>query len=169
MSEDVIELILADHRRFEDLLRTLRSSEADRSSALGEIAALLVAHAEAEEKEVYPVLRTLSSEDAEDVDHGAEEHAEGHEALLALMECDEPGSEQWDSRLEELSESLTHHLDEEERTVLNDARSEVDAQRRAELGRAFTAKRRELIDSGCGRIENVRDLVRSKGPSQHQH
>lgn len=167
--EDVVELILADHRRFEDLLRTLRSSAGDRRSALGEIAALLVAHAEAEESEVYPVLRKLSAEDAEDVDHGAEEHAEGHEALLALMECDEPGSEEWDSRLEELSESLTHHLDEEERTVLNDARAQVDADHRAELGEAFTAKRRELIDADCGRIDNVRALVRSKGPSEHQH
>ncbi|TDD90825.1 hemerythrin domain-containing protein [Saccharopolyspora karakumensis] len=166
MSEDVVELILADHRRFEDLLRTLRSSAGDRRYALGEIAALLVAHAEAEESEVYPVLRKLS---AEDVDHGAEEHAEGHEALWALMECDEPGSEEWDSRLEELSESLTHHLDEEERTVLNDARAQVDADHRAELGRAFTARRRELIDADCGRIDNVRSLVRSKGPSQHQH
>lgn len=169
MSEDVVELILADHRRFEDLLRTLRSNEGDRSTALGELAAVLVAHAEAEESEVYPVLRKLSAEDAEDVDHGAEEHNEGHEALLALMECYEVGGDEWNSRLEELSESLTHHLDEEERTVLNDARNEVNAERRAELGKAFTAKRRALIDSDCGRIDNVRSLVEKKAPSQHQH
>ncbi|SFS73884.1 hemerythrin domain-containing protein [Saccharopolyspora flava] len=169
MSDDVVELILADHRRFEDLLRTLRSTEGDRSTALGDLAAVLVAHAEAEESEVYPVLRKLSADDAEDVDHGAEEHAEGHEALLALMECGELEGDEWSARLEELSESLTHHLDEEERTVLNDAREEVSPERRAELGRTFTAKRRELLDADCGRLDKVRALVRSKGPSQHHH
>ncbi|MFC7344805.1 hemerythrin domain-containing protein [Saccharopolyspora griseoalba] len=166
MSEDVVELILADHRRFEELLRALRSAEGDRRSALGELASVLVAHAEAEESEVYPVLRELSADDAEDVDHGAEEHAEGHEALLALMECDAPGTDEWDSRLEALSESVTHHLDEEERTVLNDARASVGEQRRAELGRIFRDKRRELIDARCGRIDRVRELVARKGPNR---
>jgi hemerythrin-like domain-containing protein len=166
VSEDVVELILADHRLFEDLLRSLRNAEADRRGALGELASVLVAHAEAEESEVYPVLRKLSSDDAEDVDHGAEEHAEGHEALLALMECDEIGGGEWDSRLEALSHSLTHHLDEEERTVLNDARAAVGDERRDELGRVFWDKRRELIDAGCGRIDQVRELVRRQSAGQ---
>lgn len=160
--EDVVELILADHRRFEDLLRTLRSSEGDRRTALGELASVLVAHAEAEESEIYPALRKLSAEDAEDVEHGAEEHTEGHEALLALMECAEAGTDEWDSRLEALSGSLTHHLDEEERTVLNDARASLDPEHRAELGRIFRDKRRELVDADCGRIDKVRELVRRK-------
>ncbi|QUH02570.1 hemerythrin domain-containing protein [Saccharopolyspora erythraea] len=159
MPNDVVELILADHRRFEDLLRELRSSEGDREKALGELSELLVAHAEAEESDVYPVLRRSSQVDSEEVEHGAEEHAEGHAALLGLLEAGGPGTPEWDRKLEELSESLTHHLDEEERTILNDARATLDEARRGELGEAFLRARRARIEEGCGSVEYVRALV----------
>ena len=48
---DVIDLILADHRRFEALLHQLRDATADRAQARADLSALLVAHAEAEEAE----------------------------------------------------------------------------------------------------------------------
>ncbi|RRO18673.1 hemerythrin domain-containing protein [Saccharopolyspora rhizosphaerae] len=160
MSSDVVELILADHRKFEDLFRELRSSEGDRRTALGDLSALLVAHAQAEETEVYPTLRKSSQVDDEEVEHGAEEHAEGHEALLDLLEVDEPGGDSWDEKLEQLSETITHHLDEEERTILNDARATVTQQRRDELGEAFLRSRQHYLDKDCGRIEYVRELVR---------
>lgn len=163
MSGDVVELILADHRRFEDLFRELRSSEGERRQALADLSALLVAHAEAEEAEVYPVLRQQTRVDEEEVEHGAEEHAEGHRALLALWDAGEPGSEDWDDKLEELSESITHHLDEEERTILNDARETVGDAQRAELGEAFTRARKEKLDADCGRPDYVRSLVDSGG------
>lgn len=165
MSNDVVELILADHRRFEDLLRQLRSEEADRRRALDDLAHLLVAHAEAEEAEVYPVLRKFSQVDTKEVNHGAEEHAEGHEALLALLEVAEPGADGWGDKLEALVESINHHLDEEERTILNDVRDTVSTARRNELGEAFTRARRARLDEGCGQIEYVRELVRSSALS----
>ncbi len=160
-SRDVVELILADHRRFEDLFHELRSSEGDRRQALADLSALLVAHAEAEEAEVYPVLRRKARVDDEEVEHGAEEHAEGHRALLALWDAGDPGSEDWDGKLEELSESITHHLDEEERTILNDARDTVSDTQRAELGDAFARARQAKLDADCGSPEYVRSLVGS--------
>ena len=59
----------------------------------------------------------------------------------------------------ELSEALSHHLDEEERDVLNPARTEVDLDVRTELGAEFAAERARLIDTECGSIENVRRVV----------
>ena len=53
---DVVDLILDDHRRFEALLRDLRDSSQDRDAVRRAFAALHVAHAEAEEKHVYPKL-----------------------------------------------------------------------------------------------------------------
>jgi hemerythrin superfamily protein len=84
-SGDVVDLVLADHRRFEDMLRQLRSTESDRDAVRQAFAALHVAHAEAEERHVYPQLRKKTSVDAEEAEHGEEEHAEGHEALLAVL------------------------------------------------------------------------------------
>jgi hypothetical protein len=158
MPHDVIDAILADHRKFEDLFRALRDRSQDSSARRQELSDLLVAHAEAEEAQVYPALRRFRKVDDEEVEHGAEEHAEGHMALLALLETD-PESDRWDAKLEVLVEAINHHLDEEERTILNDARDAVSDERRAELGEAFLGARREQLDAQCGAIENVRKLV----------
>jgi hemerythrin superfamily protein len=158
-TEDVVELILADHREFERLLRALRNREEDRSARLVELADLLVAHAEAEEHDVYPSLQRQAPEDAEEIAHGEEEHAEGHEALLALQQVDDVDSEEFEERLEELSEAVTHHLDEEERDVLNAAREEVADDVREELGRAFLRRRNELLERHPGDVGNVERLV----------
>ncbi|MEU4443918.1 hemerythrin domain-containing protein [Actinosynnema sp. NPDC050801] len=159
MATDVVELILADHRKFEELFRGLRDRGSDRSTLLSELAALLVAHAEAEESEVYPALKRYKEVDNAEVDHGAEEHAEGHQALLALMEVADTGSDEWESKLEELVQALNHHVDEEERTILNDARQEVSDERRDELGRLFVEIRQSRLDDDCGDIEYVRKIA----------
>lgn len=159
-SEDVVELILADHREFEALLRALRNRDEDRPARLAELADLLVAHAEAEERDVYPALKeALPADDEDDVEHGAEEHAEGHEALLALQEADASDDDAFEEALEELSEALTHHLDEEERDILNGAREHVSEGQRAELGRAFRRTRGELLTGTPGDVRNVGRLV----------
>lgn len=158
---DVVELILRDHRRMEELFRAMRNVQADREGALQEFAALLVAHATAEESEVYPALRRYKNVDDEDVEHSVHEHEEGNEALLALLEVEDTGSEDWDEKLEELVTAVNHHADEEERTLINDARENVSPERRAELGEAFAKARAEALAADCGSVENVRRLVTS--------
>ncbi|MGD9484789.1 hemerythrin domain-containing protein [Streptomyces sp. TRM70308] len=160
-STDVVELILRDHRRMEELFRTMRDVESDRAGALREFAGLLIAHAEAEERKVYPALRRYKKVDDDEVEHGVEEHEEGNEALLALLEVAEVGSAEWDEKLEALVTAVSHHLDEEERTLLNDARLHVADDRRAQLGEAFAMVRAERLAADCGSVENVRALVSS--------
>ncbi|MEU6477964.1 hemerythrin domain-containing protein [Streptomyces sp. NPDC047017] len=162
-STDVVELILQDHRRMEDLFRTMRNVEADRASALQEFAHLLIAHAQAEEDEVYPALRRYKKVDDDDVDHGVHEHHEGNEALLALLEVGGTGSEEWDEKLEDLVAAINHHTDEEERTLLNDARENVAADRRSQLGEAFRAARAKYLADDCGDVDKVRELVAAAG------
>ncbi|MGW5371000.1 hemerythrin domain-containing protein [Streptomyces sp. NPDC004009] len=158
-TQDVVELILQDHRRMEDLFRLMRSVEADRAAALHEFADLLIAHAQAEEAKVYPALKRYKNIDDEEVEHGEHEHDEGNEALLALLEVEEVGSEEWDTKLEELVEAVTHHADEEERTILNGARENVAPERRDELGAAFWEERERQLKSDCGSVDNVRRIV----------
>ncbi|MCP3770048.1 MULTISPECIES: hemerythrin domain-containing protein [Streptomyces] len=158
-SHDVVELILQDHRRMEDLFRTMRNVEADRATALAEFANLLVAHASAEEDEVYPALRRYKNVDGDDVDHGVHEHEEANEALLALLEVEDTASQDWEDKLEELVTAVNHHADEEERTLLNDARENVADDRRAQLGTAFREARARYLENDCGSVENVRKLV----------
>jgi len=158
-SGDVIDLIIEDHRRFEALLRDLRNAESDRERVRAAFSALHVAHAEAEEKHVYPALRRKSSVDTEEVQHGEEEHAEGNEALLALLECSGTDTQKFDDALEKLAELVNHHVTEEELTILNPAREDVAEATRLDLGEKFATERNRQIDSDCGNLVNVRRIV----------
>ncbi|HYP45411.1 MAG TPA: hemerythrin domain-containing protein [Propionibacteriaceae bacterium] len=159
VSGDVVELILEDHRRFETLLRQLRDSTTDRDAVRRAFAALHVAHAEAEESKVYPRLRNEHAIGEHEEHHGHEEHAEGNEALLKVLDFDHTDGDGFDDAVEELTRLINHHLTEEELTILNPARGSVSEQVRAELGLAFATERNAQIDAGCGRIENVRRIV----------
>ncbi len=156
---DVVDLILDDHRRFETLLRDLRDSSSDRDAVRQAFATLHVAHAEAEEKYVYPKLRTKHAVGAHEAEHGEEEHAEGHEALLAVLELKGTDTQAFDDAVEELAKVVNHHLTEEELTILNPARDEVGPQVRAELGEQFATERNAQIDDNCGTLTNVRKIV----------
>jgi hemerythrin superfamily protein len=156
---DVVELILEDHRRFEGLLRNLRDSSADRDAVRRAFATLHVAHAEAEEKHVYPQLRRKGAVGEHEAEHGEEEHAEGNEALLAVLELKGTDTQAFEDAVEELAKVVNHHLTEEELSILNPAREEVSERARAELGDAFATERNSQIDADCGRLENVRRIV----------
>lgn len=159
VSGDVVELILDDHRLFETLMRELRDSSADRAAARTALAAVLIAHGEAEEEKVYPRLKRKDAIDEHGAEHGEEEHAQINEALLALLECKGTDTQKFDDAVEELNEVLQHHLTEEELTILNPARDEVGEQDRRSLGEAFLAARSNLLDTDCGSVENVGRLV----------
>jgi len=156
---DVVELILDDHRRFEALLRDLRDSSSDRDSVRRAFATLHTAHAVAEEKHVYPRLRQRHTVTEHEAEHGEEEHAEGHEALLAVLEHQSTGSGEFEDAVEELAKVVNHHLTEEELTILNPARAEVPTEERSALGEAFATERNQQIDAGCGSVDHVRALV----------
>ena len=156
---DVVELILDDHRLFEDLLRQLRDATADREAARAALAAVLIAHGEAEEAEVYTALVRKDAIGTDEAEHGEHEHAEGNEALLALLECRATDTQKFDDAVEDLATALNHHIGEEEQTILNPARTDVDASTRERLGRAFAGARSKLLDDGAGEVENVRRVV----------
>jgi hemerythrin superfamily protein len=159
VSGDVVELILDDHRRFESLLRDLRDSSSDRDEVRRAFAALHVAHAEAEEEHVYPQLRRRKAVGEHEAEHGEEEHAEGHEALLAVLELEATDTPAFDDAVEELAKVVNHHLAEEELTILNPARDETSEQVRTDLGLACATARNALIDEDCGTVANVRGIV----------
>jgi hypothetical protein len=159
VSGDVLDLILDDHRRFEALLRDLRDSSSDRDGVRQAFAALHVAHALAEEKLVYPKLRRKGAVGEHEAEHGEEEHAEGNQALLAVLELKGTDTQAFDDAVEDLATAVNHHLTEEELTILNPAREEVGEQVRAELGEQFAAERNRQLDDDCGSLTNVRRIV----------
>lgn len=97
----------------EATLRELRKPDSDRAAARAALADLLLAHELAEEH-VYPSLRRKRVITAGEEEHSEEEHAEGDQALLALLECKGTDTDRFDRCVEELGKALAHHLGEEE-------------------------------------------------------
>lgn len=158
---DVLDLIIADHYLMEDLLRHMRGPVADRDAARQAFAAVHVAHAEAEEKLVYPALRRNAEDvSAHDAEHGEEEHAQGNDALLRVMELKGVDTAAYDEAMTDLSALVCHHLAEEELTILTPSRAEVSETLRAELGKKFAAERNRQIDDSCGSLTNLRRIVK---------
>jgi hemerythrin superfamily protein len=140
---DVVELIMQDHREVERLFEELRTQPEKRAGSVPVLVTLLTAHSRAEEAEVYPVARDEAGA-ADKVAHSQREHAEADEILEQLAAAD-PQSAQFEETLAKLVEAVTHHVEEEESTVLPAMQSGLDAARRSELGDAFLASREEHL------------------------
>lgn len=159
---DIVAEILADHRRFEQHFVALRDTSkgpADRASTLAELADRLVAHAVAEEEIVYPALERKAEVDDDEVEHGAEEHAQGHAALGSLQQVKASETDEFLDALEDLVEAVNHHVNEEESTLVNDLREHATGQHRAALATRFTTRRDELAAGRCGQPAKVRELI----------
>ncbi|MGW0334659.1 hemerythrin domain-containing protein [Streptomyces sp. NPDC003011] len=155
--QDVVQLILEDHRTMEDLLRLMRSVEADRRAALHAFADLMIAHGEAEETTVHPVL--MPFEGTETVEHVEASHREAAKVLLALLNVAEVGSVEWDWRLKQLAAVTARHTDEEERTLVNRVCESLSRHCRAELAADFARTRADLLGARCGSVDNVHRMV----------
>ena len=139
MSEDVVDLIMSDHREVERLFEQLKTDPASRPGLTPVLTTLLTAHSRAEEAEVYPAAVEEAGE-TDEVKHSQEEHLLADRLLAELAETD-PTSSAYDDKLAEVVEAVTHHVEEEEKTVLPGIRKGIPDQRRVELGAAFLASR----------------------------
>ncbi|HEY0619245.1 MAG TPA: hemerythrin domain-containing protein [Kribbella sp.] len=143
MAGDVVDLIMQDHREVERLFDELKDSPEKRKGLVPVLTTLLSAHSRAEEAEVYPAAAAEAGE-ADDVAHSQEEHVEADQLLEKLAGTD-PDSANFDKVLQDLIDAVSHHVEEEESKVLPGMRSNLSAERLAELGEAFAASRKEHL------------------------
>jgi hemerythrin superfamily protein len=148
MAQDVVDLIMQDHREVERLFDELKDSPEKRPNLLPVLTTLLTAHSRAEEAEVYPVAATEAGE-KEEVSHSQQEHIEADQLLAKLAQTD-PTSAEFDTVLQNLIDAVSHHVEEEETKVLPGMRSNLSDERRAELGEAFVASRKQHLGEQPG-------------------
>ena len=148
MPADVVDLIMQDHREVERLFEELKENPDKRPNLLPVLTTLLTAHSRAEEAEVYPVAASEAGE-KEEVSHSQQEHVEADQLLAKLAKTD-PDSADFDKALQNLVDAVTHHVEEEETKVLPGMRSNLSDQRRAELGEAFVASRKQHLGEQPG-------------------
>jgi hemerythrin superfamily protein len=139
---DVVDLIVQDHRELQRMFQELRSDPSKRQALSPIMSTLLFAHSRAEESEVYPRARAAGG--ADDVEHSQEEHLQADQLAERLMSLD-PDSGEFASALEELIDAVTHHLEEEEESVLPHMRERMTADELEDLGQRFLAARAEHL------------------------
>ncbi len=149
MTVNVVDLIESDHRELEKLFETLQSQPDKRPTLVPVMITLLTAHSRAEESDVYPA--AAEADLADDVEHSQKEHLEADQ-LAADVAAADPQSPDFDELLSKLVEAVTHHVEEEESTVLPGMRKNLSAQRLDELGQAFLASRSEHLGDMPGDI-----------------
>ena len=148
MPGDVVDLIMKDHREVERMFEQLKTDPSVRPGLVPVLTTLLTAHSRAEESEVYPAAREEAGE-SEEVEHSQKEHLEAEQLLEKLAACDPTGPE-FDSVLGQVIDAVTHHVEEEESSVLPGLRERLSEERRAELGEAFLSVRADHLGEQPG-------------------
>jgi hemerythrin superfamily protein len=148
MADDVVDLIMQAHREVEKLFDRMKAEPDQRPMLVPVVSALLIAHSRAEETEVYPVARNEAGI-ADEVEHSQEEHAEAEQLLQRLKTLDH-NSADFQSTLEELMDAVTHHVEEEESSVLPKMRENLSEDRLTELKDAFIEVRAEHMGDEPG-------------------
>lgn len=160
MQYDVVDLIMQDHREVERLFDELQKHPEKRPLLTPVLCGLLVAHSRAEEAEVYPVAAKEAGE-TDEVEHSQEEHAEAEQLLAKLLDCDWD-SPQYEQMLKKVVDAVSHHVEEEEKTVLPGMRKGLSAERRYQLGELFASSRAEHLGELPGQATREELLTQAK-------
>jgi hemerythrin superfamily protein len=132
---DVTQLIEHDHREVEGLFAQFKT---DRSKGTAlKICDELDAHADAEEKVFYPVVRTDVPEGKKLADEGKEEHGEARQLIGRIKNTQDEGH--LVELVEQLEQAINHHVSEEESEMLPKARKALATARLEALGGEFEA------------------------------
>lgn len=142
MDTNVVDLIMNDHRELERLFEQLQSQPDKRGGLVPVMITLLTAHSRAEEARVYPA--AMDAGIADDVEHSQKEHLEADQLAAEVAQAD-PEAADFSEKLNKLIEAVTHHVQEEESTLLPQMRTNMSSSQLDELGRAFLESRREHL------------------------
>jgi hemerythrin-like domain-containing protein len=152
---DVITLILADHREVDRIFELLREDVEARAVTVRQLRALMLAHSEAEEAVVYTALKPEMLDEESDetdgdvIDEAFDEHAQ-MEQLIEDLAATNPSSEEFDSILMDVIDSVNHHVEEEEQELLPKLREICSADELARITQEFHEIRMRVLEDEGG-------------------
>lgn len=146
MSHDnqLFRVLVAQHREVDELLEQLGNTDDDqideRARLFETMKAKLLSHAKAEEKTFYAALKRAGEGD--DARHAKREHRDIEEALRAADACDYDDSE-FLTKVEELADCVTHHVEEEESDVFDAASESMEVDELDQIAEQFLAQQKD--------------------------
>ncbi|MEW2376662.1 hemerythrin domain-containing protein [Micromonospora sp. NPDC047812] len=177
-SQDVVDVLTADHREVEALFVQLESRQGTpehRRQLADVVIAELVRHAVAEEMHVYPTARKALPDGDQIAEHEISEHADAERTMKELESVD-PSDPRFDELLAHLTSTIRHHVKDEESDLFPRLRAAVAAEEMVELaGKVEAAKKtaptrphpaapdrppaNRLLNPGAGLVDRMRDAL----------
>lgn len=146
--DDIVEMILEDHKPLKKLIKIMKDSDRDiseRAEAFTEFAPLLVSHAKPEEESLYVFMK----KDADLREEGLEgdvEHQLADQLCEEIKRTKDP--EEMGARIKVLAELVEHHIEEEEEELLPEFRDNSELEERVALGRQFVELKAAMLEQG---------------------
>jgi hemerythrin superfamily protein len=127
---DPFRMLERDHRKVERLLEQLGDDpdEPELSQLVSQLVSELQLHMSFEEEQIYPLLRGIDGEMAEEAETEHRLAREGLEKLTSLA-----GAPGFGAVVEMVKGGITHHVEEEEGEMFPKLRRELDGQRTSAL------------------------------------
>ncbi len=148
MNEDIVHLILEDHKPLKELIKTMKDSdksEVEREAAFLKFAPLLAVHAKAEEEVLY-VFMKKNKDLIDDAFEGDVEHGLADQMLTEAKAIQEKHLR--NARIKVLAELVEHHIEEEENNVLPEFEKSSAKPQRLALGSLYSITKQNIKGNG---------------------
>jgi hemerythrin superfamily protein len=160
---DALELLIGDHNRVKGLFARFNAAHDADDLTVQQVVAdsiftELDVHTEIEETVFYPAVQELSDEIRETVVEGLEEHRVAKELIREARALD-PSDEHWPAKVKVLTESVEHHVEEEQSEMFPKVRAAMEPDRLEALGRALDRKKADL---GAPTLSATIDLTKAE-------
>ena len=155
-ANDIIQIILQDHKPLKELIKTLKDEETDfteKKPVFEEFAPLLLSHAEPEEQSLYLHMKDEEELRAEGFE-GQTEHAIASQLIQEINQTSD--EDEWMAKVKVLAEMVEHHIEEEEEEMFPDLKKQLDTEERIAIGEEYMRLRDDY------RIENAITVTPSK-------
>lgn len=167
-SEDITFLILKDHIPLKAFIKVLKTEDGDRKSKgqpFEEFAYHLTCHARTEEETLYVAMKNFGDLKVPSFE-GDTEHAMADQLVQEINATADDN--EWLAKVKVLAESVEHHIDEEEESMLKKVEKTMPEGQRANLGAEYT----RLMDEYRTLFEvevpkNVRFKAAARQPVTH--
>jgi len=130
---DAVKLLKDDHKKVKDLFRQFeKARSSDRKKKIAEEAMQeLTVHAEIEEEIFYPAAKEKADKEGKSLVAEAVEEHHVVKMLIGELQAMSEVNEQYEAKFTVLIENVEHHIEEEEKEMLPDAKKtlgkEIDA------------------------------------------
>ena len=144
--QDIIQLILRDHKPLKELIKVLKDADIDfieKEPAFQEFAPLLLSHAKPEEQTWYAFMKKEQELDMRpDSFEGETEHAIADKLIEEIKAVED--QDEWMAKVKVLAELVEHHIQEEEGDMLPEFKKASEASDRQDLGARYEDLRQEM-------------------------